>query len=307
MNDTDDSTRGAAAPVDDDVVGPLAGQRLAAARRASDISIAEIAKELHLDEIKVQALEENQFDVLGAPVFAKGHLRKYAELVGVSMDDILADYYKLNRSAGAPPLVAIMHRPPSRISLGPWIVGLAFILVVGGIVYWWISRDASSELLQTPGALEPFADRETSAGMSSENDESIIDPGETPAIDVPELLDETASAQTGMAPAPPAAAPTSAEAEPGSTNQAGPLADGQLRMVLTFSGDCWTEVTDVDGKRVFFGLGQAGQTVTRTGKAPFHALFGDRFNVSVSINGKDLALQGDGRRGNTARVTIKSP
>ncbi len=46
-----------------------------------------MAKELHLDEPKVQALEENQFDVLGAPVFAKGHLRKYAELVGVPVDD----------------------------------------------------------------------------------------------------------------------------------------------------------------------------------------------------------------------------
>ena len=89
----------------DESNGPLAGQRLAIARRENDISIAEISKELHLDEPKVQALEENLFDQLGAPVFAKGHLRKYAELVGVPTDDILADYYKLNRSTGAPPVV----------------------------------------------------------------------------------------------------------------------------------------------------------------------------------------------------------
>ena len=61
----------------------MAGERLAIARREQQIPVIEIAKELHLDEPKVRALERNEFDVLGAPVFAKGHLRKYAQLVDV--------------------------------------------------------------------------------------------------------------------------------------------------------------------------------------------------------------------------------
>ena len=65
---------------DDERRGPLAGERLAVARRNQQITVLEIAKELHLDEHKVRALEQNDFDVLGAPVFAKGHLRKYAQL-----------------------------------------------------------------------------------------------------------------------------------------------------------------------------------------------------------------------------------
>ena len=85
--------------------GPLGGERLAAARRAHEISATDIARELHLDERKVRALEQNDFALLGAPVFAKGHLRKYAELVGVPVDDVIADYYKMNRSTGAPPVV----------------------------------------------------------------------------------------------------------------------------------------------------------------------------------------------------------
>ena len=39
--------------------GPAAGERLAAARRELNISVDEIAKELHLDEAKVRALERN--------------------------------------------------------------------------------------------------------------------------------------------------------------------------------------------------------------------------------------------------------
>ena len=45
--------------------------------------------------------------MLGAPVFAKGHLRKYAEMVGVDVDDIMTDYYQMNRSTGTPPVVGL--------------------------------------------------------------------------------------------------------------------------------------------------------------------------------------------------------
>ena len=83
MNEDSPKKEDNVAAGDNESNGPLAGQRLAIARRENDISIADISKELHLDEPKVQALEENLFDQLGAPVFAKGHLRKYAELVGV--------------------------------------------------------------------------------------------------------------------------------------------------------------------------------------------------------------------------------
>ena len=71
--------------------GPLAGERLAAARRQLKIPLGDVAKALHLDEHKVAALEANRFEIVGPPVFAKGHLRKYAELVGVPIEDMLAD------------------------------------------------------------------------------------------------------------------------------------------------------------------------------------------------------------------------
>ena len=48
----------------DDGDSPVCGERLAQARRNHDIAIREIAKELHLDETKVRALEENCFCLL---------------------------------------------------------------------------------------------------------------------------------------------------------------------------------------------------------------------------------------------------
>ena len=100
---------------EDETNGPVGGERLRKARRENDISVRDIAKELHLDEYKVRALEKNEFDVLGAPVFAKGHLRKYAELVGVDIDDVMTDYYQMNRASSIPPVVGPKRRMPRTI------------------------------------------------------------------------------------------------------------------------------------------------------------------------------------------------
>ena len=96
--------------------GPIGGERLAEARRAKQISVLEIAKELHVEEAKIRALENNEFEVLGAPVFAKGHLKKYSQLVGVNHDDVLADYYRLTRTQEMPPVVVSRKKPRKEIS-----------------------------------------------------------------------------------------------------------------------------------------------------------------------------------------------
>ena len=121
-----------------------AGERLADARRAADIPGRYIAKELHLDEPKVRALEENRFAELGAAVFAKGHLRKYAELVGVDADEIMADYYKMTRSTGLPPVVGPKRRQPREFSPGRWITGFVVVVVgvaIAGAVILVVSRE----------------------------------------------------------------------------------------------------------------------------------------------------------------------
>ena len=267
--------------------GPLAGERLAAARREQQITVLEVAKELHLDEPKVRALEQNKFDVLGAPVFAKGHLRKYAMLVGVDNDDVLQDYYKLNRASGMPPVVGRIRKPARELSLGPWIAVIV-VLIIAATTYWWFF------VAGTPVPITP--------------DTGVI---------VPPLDDNTAPTKDGAVPAEPVALP---EADPEMTDKAvfaapaeqttpaavaeQPVADGQVRLTLTFSGDCWTEITDASGRRLFFDLGRDGRSVNVSGQAPLSVLFGIADNVRVRVNGTDYAISPADRRGETARLTI---
>ena len=78
-------------------------------------------------------------------------------------------------------------------------------------------------------------------------------------------------------------------------------------MTIRYTGDCWTEITDASGRRLFFDLGRDGQSVDVRGDAPLSALFGNSENVSLRVNGMDYAISETDQRGVTARLTIDSP
>ena len=58
------------------------GARLRAGRERIGMTVLQAAEKLHLDPHMLEALEAERFDGFGAPVFVRGHLRNYADLVG---------------------------------------------------------------------------------------------------------------------------------------------------------------------------------------------------------------------------------
>ena len=279
----------------------LAGMRLAAARREQDISVLDIAKELHLDEQKVLALENNDFEVLGAPVFAKGHLRKYADLVGVPTDDVLADYYSLNRSVGAPPVVGLARSQPRDLNLGRWVAGffiLAIIVATVAAVYWWLEiRVATPDALSGSATLQPFVSSPATTADAEDQDQTVQDL----ADESTEVAAEAVDAVGGTA------EPDSGTAEQLPVHQPPPAAGvPQATVTMAFTGDCWAEISDASGNRLYFELGIEGGEATVTGAAPLRALFGDSANVSLVVNGQDYTIRDSQRSGRTARLTINA-
>lgn len=285
---------------DTELRGPLAGERLAEARREQQISVLEIAKELHIDEHKVRALETNEFDVLGAPVFAKGHLRKYSQLVGVNHEDVLTDYYRLTRSQTMPPVVPSRSKPQRGLPPGLWTAGIVVILVVT-IAYWFIVREPSAteesvSQVPTPAAVGASVDDQAATGDAGA-EESV-------AADEPVVADEP-SAAVPEAAQPPASLPQKfPRTDVVESRSLATVADGDVRLSITFLGDCWTEVYDATGERLYFGMGRTGRTVNVSGQAPLSALFGDADNVSLRVDGNDFAIADADRRGRTARLML---
>lgn len=290
--------------------GPVAGERLAEARRLKQISLPDVARQLHLDEPRVQALEENRFDVLGAPVFAKGYLRKYAKLVGVSIDDVMSDYYTLNRATGAPPVVGPPRRRSRDIDPMPWIIGLIVVLLLAGVAFWWLQREPGEP--QAAGLREQVQSTQLERRAAPQR-EADADEGQAEA--------ESPPPSEGTSPAvSPASAPEPAASETGAAANDAPVREtaarviqrpsatrGDIELRLAYSGDCWTEVTDADGRRLFFDLGTAGRTVTVEGAPPIRVLVGNEENVRLTVDGRPYTIASANRRGNTARFTVNRP
>lgn len=318
MTDTPDDKDTATA--DAEIAEPLAGERLAAAREELKITIQEVAKELHLDEGKVRALEKNEFDMLGAPVFAKGFLRKYAELVGVSADDVVADYYSLNRAAAVPPVVGEIRKPRREIAVVPWFAA-GVILIAVAFTYWFFAVRPAAVTTDGDG-VQPVRDAAVVEEQEAADDEAVEPAGETPVETIQEAIPggvepETVTAAgtateaaAGQDTAPvvddspePQAAPDDSPAAPADDTPVG----GDVTLSVTFTGDCWTEITDAGGERLFFDLGRDGRVVNITGQAPLSVLFGNADNVSLEVDGEDYPISAADRRGQTARLTIVAP
>ena len=272
--------------------GPRCGERLAEARREQQISVLEVAKELHLDEPKVRALERNDFEILGAPVFAKGHLRKYARLVGVDEGDVFADYYQMTRSESIPPVVAATRtRAGQELSPGPWIAAIIVILAAA-VTYWWFAVGSQTAIgPETVPATAP----ETVPETAPEQSEALQPSEETVVVAAPAASDQPIRDQ-------PAPVASQSASEPADT-----LADGEILLSLNFSGDCWTEISDATGRRLFFDMGRNGRSVELTARAPIAALFGNVDNVDVRVNGNEFPITTTNPGGRTARLTIMSP
>ena len=286
MNDDVDKREG----TDDEPREPYGGERLAAARRELKISVLEIAKELHLDEPKVRAIERNEFDILGAPVFAKGHLKKYAQLVNVDPADVITDYYQMHRSAEVPPVVSSRPRPRRELSPGPWIAVIVVIIVLVS-AYFWLTRPPglpTEARAPAPVAQDPAPS--PGPGQAAEEGETADSRDAAPAteaVPVPEELTVDGPVD-----------------EPVETTGSPDVAEGQVRVLLTYSGDCWTEITDATGRRLFFALGKDGRTVELSGAEPLNVLFGSPAHVSVLVNGDEFALPETARPDRPMRLTL---
>lgn len=114
------------------------GARLRAAREGKGLLIEEIADRLRLNEALVLAMEEDRFGLLGAPVFARGHLKNYAALVGAPEREVLADFDI--GEMPEPTFLPTGERTPvtPKRAILPWIAGVAVLAAAAAA--WWLMR-----------------------------------------------------------------------------------------------------------------------------------------------------------------------
>jgi cytoskeleton protein RodZ len=112
--------------------------QLRKAREGLGLSIEEVADRLRLNEALVLAMEEDRFGLLGAPVFARGHLRNYAALVGASGQEVV-DAFDVG-DLPEPTLLPAGDRRPAARPRGPRVAAAVVLAAAAGAAAWWLTR-----------------------------------------------------------------------------------------------------------------------------------------------------------------------
>jgi cytoskeleton protein RodZ len=259
MNEPVGGASGAAAAEPD-----TPGGMLRVERERRGYSVQHAAEDMHLDAWVIEAIEANRFEALGAPVYARGHLRKYASLLGLSPATVIERYEALGGAPVVPTPIPLAISAPvrverRRVSKVPLWITAALALVAGlaWLVFelWWkpSSNSATTNEVAAPTASEP----------------------------VSEPVEPVQQEPARAAPAPVAQAPAVAAA---------PAASGEVRLRLEFTEPSWAEIYDASGKRLMFDMGQPGRVRTVAGVPPLRVNIGLASAVSAQVGDRPIVI-----------------
>jgi len=275
---------------------PTLGARLKAERERRGLSAIKAADELHLDAWVVDALEAEDYQRIGPPVYAKGHLKRYAGLLGLPISEVMSGYE--NREQAPKPTttqaanVRLRTDAPAMSNLPlPQIAGaVAAVLLIIGVLWWkpWQQRGAAP-VSQAPHAAHPSApSSDSSTDSSGAASDTASGP---PAAPSPALTAPAAGTAAG------AAAPVTA----GSNGADAMAGMGRARLRLSFSADSWVDVHDAAGRRAFAGKGRANSVKVIHGVAPMRVYLGFASGVQLEINDRAVAIGPQFVAGDVAR------
>ena len=122
------------------------GSLLRRGREYLGLNRTQMGERLHLDTVIIAALEEERFAALGAPVFVRGHMRRYAQALGLDADSMQRHYESLQYAASTPDLTRApraLPQPDPRRFLWPAVIA-AGLAVLGAILWWALSAPPAS-------------------------------------------------------------------------------------------------------------------------------------------------------------------
>lgn len=240
------------------------GSWLRSQREARGVSLRDIADSSKISLRYLEALEQDRFDVLPAPVFAKGFLREYARVVGLDPDEAV-NLYLLSRAeaepAGeeeVPSLAASRRSSPSTLGYGLLLAlaVVAFVGVAALLSYYAEQRRASRRATPAPELVATYT-----APVRPEPTE-IAEPSTVPG-----------------------SAPTSTVTPEGVVEGVA----GPLEITLEFSEDCWVELV-VDGSRRASELRAGGETLQVEADRYVLLTLGNSAAVRVEVDGRPYPL-----------------
>lgn len=277
------------------------GDALRAARESRGLTLEQVEKTTRIRRVFLEAIEEDRFDVLPAPVYARGFIRTYARLVGLDPEEVVRAYAAATGTAAPerPPQVLdepLVQRSGSSPVVGV-LWGIIIVLAIAAAGWYAYVRFYLGETPRLPNLpiLTPRgpATVETVALTTLTSQAALNVPAPTEANE-PTETPPPASPPTAMptiTPAPhevvtePTSAPTATPSEVPPTATATPAA--AVTVEATITAATYVEVT-ADGVRLLTATLQAGDDRTWTGERSVALRIGNAGGIALKVNGVEV-------------------
>lgn len=318
----------------------LPGERLREARERLGFTQQTIAERLCLKISTVRDIEDGTTPADLAPTFLRGYVRSYAKLVHLPEDELLpaVDKQAIPKTISVSPMQSFSLKK-SRKKRDGWLMTITWlvVLVVLGLTgaWWWQNHQAQqaeinsmvdhASLMQAQTEGQPVPLMDNSAPQETVIPNSAAAPASTP-VDLSATVTATPSTPSSASSTTPSTAPSSQSPSQANTAQHQAAGNGLLgagavapaagtvaesnpvsaahALVMTFTADCWLEVTDASGKKLFSGMQRNGGTLNLDGQSPYKLKIGAPAAVQIQFQGKPVDLSRFVRSNQVARLTL---
>jgi cytoskeleton protein RodZ len=286
------------------------GETLRAAREVRGLSLEQAALRLRCDVRVIERLEAGRFDELGPPVFARGHLLRYAEMLGESGDAMITAWaHAAAGTSAAGELMSDTHPRRTRDlrQIRRRLVAGTAILCVAIVVLWSLQQlgsrptvevgtgAASDEVQAVVPAAAPATTTIVANGGPAAGDSAVQGPH----------ADLAAPVVTAPPAAAPAAAPSTAVPQAVAAPAASRAPTAQLAVIAT--ADSWLEIYDRRNRRLFFGVARPGALVDVRGSLPLRVVVGNVPATTFELDGRRVEVPREAMRGRRAATFRVGP
>src|SRR5579863_391957 len=146
------------------------GARFRAAREARGLSLSDVAEQIRIRSVYLAAIEEENWNAIGARVYIRGFLRTYARFLGMDPEEAVAAFNRtqpgMASGPGLPAAEPAASDPAARRgSLLVWVAAAVAVLLIAFVVYNEVTmrRGAATANVSQAGA-EPSP---TAAGSAA--------------------------------------------------------------------------------------------------------------------------------------------
>jgi Helix-turn-helix domain/PASTA domain len=107
------------------------GNTLSRARRARAITLEDVERDTHVSRRYLEALENEDFTIFPAPVYARGFLRTYSRYLGLNPEELIRIFPNGDLTVDIRPLPSVARPAAEMINVNWLVAGLVAIFLLG--------------------------------------------------------------------------------------------------------------------------------------------------------------------------------